>query len=75
MLIVMKSGAGEQEIADVVKVIEQLGYRPHVMPGATRTDFWELAGSDIDSLPQEIVMTADDLVDFDENEFVEALFG
>ena len=37
MLIVMKSGAAEQEIADVVKVIEQLGYRPHVMPGATRT--------------------------------------
>src|SRR2546430_10183661 len=33
----MKSGAAEQEIADVVKVIEQLGYRPHVMPGATRT--------------------------------------
>lgn len=37
MLIVMKSGAAEEEIADVVKVIEQLGYRPHVMPGATRT--------------------------------------
>lgn len=34
-----------------------------VLPGATRTDFWEIAGSDIDSLPQEIVMTADDLVD------------
>ena len=37
MLIVMKSGAGEREIAEVVKVIEHLGYRPHVMPGATRT--------------------------------------
>jgi len=37
MLIVMKSGAGEREVADVVKVIEQLGYRPHIMPGATRT--------------------------------------
>src|SRR5256714_3515435 len=37
MLIVMKSGAAEEEIADVAKVIEQLGYRPHVMPGATRT--------------------------------------
>ncbi|PTE06157.1 SDR family NAD(P)-dependent oxidoreductase [Mesorhizobium helmanticense] len=34
-----------------------------VLPGATRTDFWELAGSDIDKLPKEIVMTADDLVD------------
>jgi 3-deoxy-7-phosphoheptulonate synthase len=37
MLIVMKAGAAEQEIAAVVKVIEHLGYRPHVMPGATRT--------------------------------------
>src|SRR3954451_22879299 len=37
MLIVMKSGAEEREIADVVKVIEHLGYRSHVMPGATRT--------------------------------------
>src|SRR2546430_13145098 len=37
MLIVMKSGAAEEEIAAVVKVIEQLGYRSHIMPGATRT--------------------------------------
>jgi 3-deoxy-7-phosphoheptulonate synthase len=37
MLIVMKAGAAEQEIAAVVKTIEHLGYRPHVMPGATRT--------------------------------------
>src|ERR1051326_1061101 len=37
MLIVMKAGAAEQDVAAVVKVIEQLGYRPHVMPGATRT--------------------------------------
>lgn len=37
MLVVMKAGAAEQEIAEVVKLIEQLGYRPHVMPGATRT--------------------------------------
>jgi 3-deoxy-7-phosphoheptulonate synthase len=37
MLIVMKAGAAEQEIAAVVKVIELLGYRSHVMPGATRT--------------------------------------
>ncbi|RUW58499.1 SDR family oxidoreductase [Mesorhizobium sp. M7A.F.Ca.US.008.03.1.1] len=34
-----------------------------VLPGATRTDFWELAGSDIDQLPKEIIMSADDLVD------------
>ena len=34
-----------------------------VLPGATRTDFWELAGSDIDQLPKEIIMTADDMVD------------
>ena len=37
MLIVMKSGATEREIADVVTVIEELGFRPHVMPGAMRT--------------------------------------
>src|SRR5881394_1790729 len=37
MLIVMKAGAAEQEVTAVVKVIEHLGYRPHVMPGATRT--------------------------------------
>jgi 3-deoxy-7-phosphoheptulonate synthase len=33
----MKAGAAEGDIADVVKLIEQLGYRSHVMPGATRT--------------------------------------
>jgi 3-deoxy-7-phosphoheptulonate synthase len=37
MLIVMKAGAAKEEVTAVVKVIEQLGYRPHVMPGATRT--------------------------------------
>src|SRR3954470_9340603 len=37
MLIVMKSGADGEDVADAVKVIEQLGYRPHIMPGATRT--------------------------------------
>ena len=37
MLIVMKAGASENEIAGVVRVIEQFGYKPHVMPGATRT--------------------------------------
>src|SRR3954452_23425798 len=37
MLIVMKAGAVDQDVAAVVKVIEQLGYRPHIMPGATRT--------------------------------------
>jgi len=37
MLIVMKAGAAEQEVAAVVNVIEHLCYRPHVMPGATRT--------------------------------------
>ncbi len=37
MLIVMKPGAPESEVADVVRLIEELGFRPHVMPGATRT--------------------------------------
>jgi 3-deoxy-7-phosphoheptulonate synthase len=37
MLIVMKAGAADEDVAAVVKVIEHLGYRPHIMPGATRT--------------------------------------
>ena len=37
MLIVMKSGAADGEVAAVVQLIEELGYRAHVMPGATRT--------------------------------------
>jgi 3-deoxy-7-phosphoheptulonate synthase len=37
MLIVMKSGATEREIADVLRTIEELGLRGHPMPGATRT--------------------------------------
>jgi 3-deoxy-7-phosphoheptulonate synthase len=37
MLIVMKSGASKGEIDAVVRAVEQLGFRPHVMPGATRT--------------------------------------
>jgi len=37
MLVVMKAGAAEAEIAAVVRVIEHLGYRAHIMPGATRT--------------------------------------
>ncbi|HUE81984.1 MAG TPA: 3-deoxy-7-phosphoheptulonate synthase [Pyrinomonadaceae bacterium] len=37
MLIVMKAGATEAQIDDVLSVIEQLGYKAHPMPGATRT--------------------------------------
>ena len=37
MLIVMNAGASDSEIADVVRIIESLGFRPHIMPGATRT--------------------------------------
>src|SRR5947207_4598170 len=37
MLIVMKAGAAEQEIADVVKVVEHSVTRPQYMPDATRT--------------------------------------
>ncbi|TJW41688.1 MAG: SDR family oxidoreductase [Mesorhizobium sp.] len=47
----------QREVADS-KVAVQV-----VLPGATRTEFWEVAGSDIANIPQEIVMTADDLVD------------
>jgi 3-deoxy-7-phosphoheptulonate synthase len=37
MLIVMRADASETDVATVVRIIEQLGYKPHVMPGATRT--------------------------------------
>ena len=46
-----------------------------VLPGAIRTQLWELAGVDIATLPQDIVMEAGDLVDaaiagFELGEFV-----
>jgi 3-deoxy-7-phosphoheptulonate synthase len=37
MLIVMKTDATERDIAEVERVITELGYRPHIMPGASRT--------------------------------------
>src|SRR5689334_18717155 len=37
MLIVMKSDATDSQIDAVMQVIEQLGFRGHPMPGATRT--------------------------------------
>jgi short-subunit dehydrogenase len=46
-----------------------------VLPGATATDFWRIAGKPIENLPQEIVMSAEDMVDaalsgLDQGEFV-----
>lgn len=46
-----------------------------VLPGATATDFWNAAGKPVEHLPQEIVMSAEDMVDaalagFDQGEFV-----
>jgi len=46
-----------------------------VLPGATATDLWRIAGKPVEDLPQEIVMTADNMVDaaiagFDQGEFV-----
>src|ERR1700694_525219 len=37
MLIVMNAGATKAEIADVVRVVESLGFRAHTLPGANRT--------------------------------------
>ena len=37
MLIVMKSDATEAQVEEVLKVIRDLGFRPHPMPGTTRT--------------------------------------
>ncbi|CCM76362.1 SDR family NAD(P)-dependent oxidoreductase [Rhizobium mesoamericanum] len=45
-----------------------------VLPGATATDFWDIAGTPVEHLPSEIVMPAEDMVDaalagFDQGEF------
>src|SRR5256885_15895093 len=37
MLIVMKSDATDAQVAAVLDVIKELGFKPHPMPGATRT--------------------------------------
>ena len=37
MLIVMKSEATDSQIESVLRVIEELGFKGHPMPGATRT--------------------------------------
>lgn len=37
MLVVMKAGATESEVARVVEVVEALGLRAHPMPGSSRT--------------------------------------
>ena len=37
MLIVMKPTATQSEIDRVLEIVESLGYRPHPMPGASRT--------------------------------------
>lgn len=34
-----------------------------VLPGATATDFWQIAGTPVEHLPGEIVMKAEDMVD------------
>lgn len=34
-----------------------------VLPGATATNFWAVAGRPVERLPQEIVMSAEDMVD------------
>jgi uncharacterized protein len=46
-----------------------------VLPGAISTEFWEIAGTSVESLPQGITMTADNLVKtalagLDQGEFV-----
>src|SRR5438445_813458 len=34
-----------------------------VLPGATATEFWDIAGKPVHQLPGQIVMSADDMVD------------
>ena len=37
MLIVMKTDATDSQVEAVLRVIEELGFKGHTMPGATRT--------------------------------------
>src|SRR5204862_1735824 len=37
MLIVMKADATDAQVAHVCEVVSELGFKPHTMPGATRT--------------------------------------
>ena len=37
MLIVMKADATDAQVAHVCEVINELGFKTHAMPGATRT--------------------------------------
>jgi hypothetical protein len=46
-----------------------------VLPGATATDFWEIADTPLQQVPPEMVMNADEMVDaalagFDQGEFI-----
>ncbi len=55
--------------------LAEKGVRVHaVLPGATATEFWDIAGTPVQHLPTEIVMSAEDMVDaalagFDQGEF------
>ncbi len=58
-----------QELADTRVKIQV------VLPGATATDFWRKSGKPVEQLPQQIVMSAEDMVDsalagLDQGEFV-----
>lgn len=58
------------------KEFEPKGIRIQViLPGATATDFWDIAGTPLDRVPSEMVMRADEMVDaalagFDQGEFI-----
>src|SRR5918911_5143661 len=44
MIIVLKSGASEREIADVERRITAMGYRPHTIRGQLRTVIGAIGG-------------------------------
>jgi short-subunit dehydrogenase len=56
--------ASKAAILALTKELNDNGVRIQtVLPGATRTEIWERAGKDVNSLPQERVMEVDELVD------------
>jgi short-subunit dehydrogenase len=79
----MFNGAYNGTKAFVLSLTQSLQYETQgrglrvqaVLPGATRTEIWERSGLDIASMPQEIIMGVDEMVDaalagFDSGELV-----
>ncbi|MDP2983688.1 MAG: hypothetical protein Q8O92_10215 [Candidatus Latescibacter sp.] len=52
MIIVMKQGAGEEQIQEIVRLIEKLGFTPHLSRGEVRTIIGVIGGKDKSNIQQ-----------------------